>query len=183
MERREFIKLSLTAAGGLSLGFYLPGPRAAAAAVFAPNAWLRIDPDNRITFICPQNEMGQDVHTSLAVLLAEELGVPVGSLEIVQAPAHPAYMNGMLGGQLTGGSTSVRNAWVPLRQPQPAGCSSQRQRNLAARWGNARRRCRYVTGRTASLSCGAGRDRRATGARVDKVRLKAPAAFANRRLG
>ncbi|MDH5255594.1 MAG: molybdopterin-dependent oxidoreductase, partial [Gammaproteobacteria bacterium] len=117
MERREFIRLSLTAAGGLSLGFYLPEPRAAAgAAAFAPNAWLRIDPDNRITFICPQNEMGQDVHTSLAVLVAEELEVPVGSLQVVQAPADPAYRNAMLGGQLTGGSTSVRAAWLPLRQ-------------------------------------------------------------------
>jgi len=117
MERREFIKLSLTAAGGLCLGFYLPEPRAAAASsVFAPNAWLRIDPDNRITFICPQNEMGQDVHTSLAVLIAEELAVPVASLVIVQAPAAPAYTNAMLGGQLTGGSTSVRAAWVPLRK-------------------------------------------------------------------
>ncbi len=116
MERREFIKLSLTAAGGLSLGFHLPEPRAAAGAAFAPNAWLRIDPDNRITFICPQNEMGQDVHTALATLVAEELEVPVGDLYVVQAPADPAYKNAMLGGQLTGGSTSVRHAWLPLRQ-------------------------------------------------------------------
>lgn len=116
MERREFLKLSLTAAGGLCLGFYLPEARGAASAAFAPNAWLRIDPDNRITFICPQNEMGQDVHTALAVLVAEELEVPASSLQVLQAPADPVYRNAMLGGQLTGGSTSVRHAWLPLRQ-------------------------------------------------------------------
>jgi isoquinoline 1-oxidoreductase beta subunit len=116
MERREFIKLSLTAAGGLSLGFHLPEPRAAASAAFAPNAWLRIDPDNRITFVCHRNEMGQDVHTALATLVAEELGVPAASLVIEQAPAAPAYRNAMLGGQITGASTSIRDAWVPLRR-------------------------------------------------------------------
>ena len=81
MERREFIKLSLTRRRRPEPRL-LPagGPRGGRCVdpAFAPNAWLRIDPDNRITFICPQNEMGQDVHTSLAVLVAEELDVPVG---------------------------------------------------------------------------------------------------------
>ncbi|MBL8200746.1 MAG: xanthine dehydrogenase family protein molybdopterin-binding subunit [Chromatiales bacterium] len=119
MERREFLRLSLTAAGGLGIAFHLPlarQPAAAAAAPFAPNAWLRIDPDNRITFVCPSNEMGQDVHTALATLVAEELEVPVASLVIEQAPAAAVYTNAMLGGQLTGGSTSVRDAWLKLRQ-------------------------------------------------------------------
>lgn len=184
MERREFIKLSLTAAGSLSLGFYLPGPRAAnAPAVFAPNAWLRIAPDNRITFVCPQNEMGQDVHTSLALLIAEELGVPVASLAIVQAPASPAYTNAMLGGQLTGGSTSVRNAWLPLRQ---AGAAARALFVAAAAktWGmdpaTLGLDAGHVTGPDGRrLSYGA---LAATAASLpvpapDKLRLKTPASF------
>lgn len=185
MERREFIKLSLSAAGGLTLGFHLPAARPAAAAStrFAPNAWLRVDPDNRITFICPQNEMGQDVHTSLAVLIAEELGVPVASLVIVQAPANPAYKNAMLGGQLTGGSTSVRHAWLPLRQ---AGAAARGLFIAAA--------AKTWQADAASLSAdgghvmGPGGKRLSYGAlaataatlpapALDKVRLKAPAAF------
>lgn len=118
MERREFLQLGVTIAGGMSLGFYLPPSRAAAAAPparFDANAWIRIDADDRITFVCHRNEMGQDVHTALAVLVAEELEVPVGSLHIEQAPAAPVYVNAAIGAQITGGSTSMRDAWVPLR--------------------------------------------------------------------
>ena len=108
MERRSFLRISATAAGGLMIGFSLGEIRVAnAAAPFAPNAWLRIDADDRITFICHRNEMGQDVHTSLAMLVAEELEVAPAKLVIEQAPADPVYINTMLGGQLTGGSGEV----------------------------------------------------------------------------
>ncbi len=184
MERREFLKLSLTAAGGLSLGFHLPEPRAAAAAVaFAPNAWLRIDPDNRITFICPQNEMGQDVHTSLAVLIAEELGVPAARLVIVQAPADPAYKNAMLGGQLTGGSTSVRHAWLPLRQAGAAArglfisAAAKTWQVDAATLGIDAGHVTGPGGKRLSFGALAATAARLPAPALDKVALKAPAAF------
>ena len=87
MERRQFLKLGATATGGMILGLHLPQSRAAGVAEepVQMNAWIRIDPDNRITFICHRNEMGQDVHTSLAMLVAEELQVPVASLKEDQA--------------------------------------------------------------------------------------------------
>jgi len=118
MERRQFLKLGATVAGGMILGLHLPDSRAAAVATepVQMNAWIRIDPDNRITFICHRNEMGQDVHTSLAMLVAEELEVPVASLAIEQAPVAAVYTNAMIGAQITGGSTSVRDAWLPLRR-------------------------------------------------------------------
>jgi len=118
MERRSFLQLGATAAGGLILGFHLPAARAAGlpAGPFALNAWIRVDTDNRITFINPRNEMGQDVYTSLAMLLAEELEVPVANLVIEQAPPGAAYTNRLLGAQMTGGSTSIRDAWLPVRQ-------------------------------------------------------------------
>ena len=117
MERRTFLQLAATATGGLSLGLYLPGSSAATTPLHVDaNAWIRIDADNRITFFCHRNEMGQDVHTTLAMLVAEELEVPLSALSIEQAPVAAVYTNAMLGGQLTGGSTSIRDAWLPLRQ-------------------------------------------------------------------
>jgi isoquinoline 1-oxidoreductase beta subunit len=114
MERRNFIKLGLTAAGGMAIAVHLPSAEAAKGS-FEPNAWIRIEPDDSIHFTCHRTEMGQDVHTSLAVLVGEELEVPVSRFTIRQAPPAAVYTNALLGGQLTGGSTSIRDAWVPLR--------------------------------------------------------------------
>ena len=115
--RREFLKASAAVGGGLVVGLYLPAASLTAELKpVAANAWVRISPDNRITLICHRNEMGQDVHTSLALLVAEELGVDVGQVAIEQAPVDPVYINALLGAQITGGSTSIRDAWIKLRQ-------------------------------------------------------------------
>jgi isoquinoline 1-oxidoreductase beta subunit len=115
--RRAFLKASAAAGGGLIVGLYLPASNFAAdLKPVAANAWVRIAPDNKITLVCHRNEMGQDVHTSLALLVAEELNVDVNKVAIEQAPVAPVYINAMLGGQITGGSTSVRDAWIKLRE-------------------------------------------------------------------
>lgn len=115
--RRQFLKASAAAGGGLMVGLYLPASNFAAdLKPVAANAWVRIAPDNKITLICHRNEMGQDVHTSLALLVAEELGVDVNKVSVEQAPVAPVYINAMLGAQITGGSTSVRDAWIKLRE-------------------------------------------------------------------
>ena len=135
MDRRQFLVTSTLAGGAFALGFSLPAARAqaGAAAPFAPNAWVRIDPDDSVTLVCHRNEMGQDVHTTLAMLLAEELEVPLGRVRVEQAPVAPVYINALLGGQITGGSTSVRDAWMPLRQ---AGAAARTMlvAAAAARW-------------------------------------------------
>ena len=116
--RRDFLKGSAALGGGLIVGFYLP-PAGIAAADLKPvaaNAWVRIAPDNQVTLVCHRNEMGQDVYTSLALLVAEELGVDVHKVAIEQAPVDPVYINSLLGAQITGGSTSIRDAWVKLRE-------------------------------------------------------------------
>jgi CO/xanthine dehydrogenase Mo-binding subunit len=77
--------------------------------------------------------MGQDVHTSLAMLLAEELEVDPRSVKIVQAGADPVYINKLLGGQLTGGSTSIRDGWDTLRQAG-AGARMMLASAAAAKW-------------------------------------------------
>jgi len=115
--RREFLKTSVALGSGLMIGLYLPAKNFAAdLKPGTANAWVRIALDNTITLICHRNEMGQDVHTSLALLVAEELGVDVNKVAVEQAPVDPVYINAMLGGQITGGSTSIRDAWTKLRE-------------------------------------------------------------------
>jgi isoquinoline 1-oxidoreductase beta subunit len=63
-----------------------------------------------------RSEMGQGVSTSLPQLLAEELDVAWDRVFIEQAPADKAYFNSIFPAQVTGGSTSVRAAWKPLRE-------------------------------------------------------------------
>ena len=79
MERREFLKFSIAASGGLLIGLYLPGASGTALADersgsgFMPNAFVRIGTDDRITVIVNHSEMGQGVYTALPMLLADEL--------------------------------------------------------------------------------------------------------------
>ena len=78
LSRRDFIKAVSTAGAGLVLGFHLTAQRknelyAAEAGSFSPNAWLRIDPDDRITVAVFRSEMGQGVRTSIPMIIAEEL--------------------------------------------------------------------------------------------------------------
>jgi isoquinoline 1-oxidoreductase beta subunit len=132
--RRRFLQGS----GGLLLGFALPGfaaeqsrnekpPEAAVghatsamtqeSAGLAPNAFIRIDRAGAVTLIIHKVEMGQGTFTSLPMLLAEELEVDLQHVELEQAPAdNTRYADPLLGGQVTGGSTSIRGTWKPLRQ-------------------------------------------------------------------
>ena len=138
--RRRFMQLSAAAGGGLLFGFSLfgcekkkeqardkpPAERAVGQATsanstqapgLARDAFIRIDRDGQVTFICPKVEMGQGTFTAIPMLLAEELGADLSKVKLEQAPADNAlYADPLLGGQVTGGSTSVRGAWKPLRQ-------------------------------------------------------------------
>jgi len=71
--------------------------------------------DNSVTILCARSEMGQGVYTSMPMLIAEELGVDIAKIKIEMAPPGEPYINEMIGGQLTGGSTSVREAYSKLR--------------------------------------------------------------------
>ena len=117
--RREFLKTSALASGVAVLGMYLPGlggeEANAAGSVHTPNAWVHIADDNTVTLISYMSEMGQGVYTSLPMLIAEELGVDINKVKVATAPANAAYVNGLLGAQITGGSTAIRDAWEKLR--------------------------------------------------------------------
>lgn len=116
--RRRFVAATAALGGGLLLGFRLPiaDAKPAAAAGAQVNAWMRVAPDGAVILYCQRNEMGQDVHTSLTMLIAEELGVTPASVRVEQAPVDPVYVNKLIGAQITGGSTSVRDGWDTLRR-------------------------------------------------------------------
>src|SRR5690242_1096300 len=113
VSRRDFLETTAAAGAGLVIGLHLPpGGRFAAAAAapaapFAPNAWLRISPDNSVLIVVDRSEMGQGVSTALPMLVAEELDADWTKVKIEFAPADKAYTNPMFGLQGTGGSTSV----------------------------------------------------------------------------
>jgi isoquinoline 1-oxidoreductase beta subunit len=116
--RRSFLKTSAAMTGGLMLGFNLPGTLGeamAAGTVHTPNAWVHIADNNVITLLSARSEMGQGVYTSMPMLIAEELNVDISQIKVAAAPPGEIYVNALLGGQLTGGSTSVREGWLKLR--------------------------------------------------------------------
>ena len=145
--RREFLQAS--AASSLVIGFALPqSGRAATAATppaFTPNAWLRITPDDRVTVICGSAEMGQGVLTSIPMLMAEELDADWKKVGVEQAPADKAYANPMFGMQATGGSTTVRAHWEPVRK---AGAAAREMlvAAAAAQWKVGADECRTEAG-------------------------------------
>jgi len=145
--RRDFLKVSALAGGGLMLGIDFGWTSASAAATgeFRPNAWVGVHPDGRVTLVCPRNEMGQDVHTSLTMLLAEELAVDPVRVTVEEAPPDPVYLNKLMGAQITGGSTSIRDAWAPLRS---AGATARVMlvSAAAARWKVPAAECRAANG-------------------------------------
>jgi isoquinoline 1-oxidoreductase beta subunit len=138
--RRGLLKAGAVAGGGLVFGFSLfgcgkkpesdrkeappekaVGQAATAASGDAPglahDAFIRIDREGIVTLIVHKVEMGQGTFTSMPQLLAEELGADLTKVKLEQAPANNSlYADALLGGQVTGGSTSVRAAWKPLRE-------------------------------------------------------------------
>ena len=118
MDRRTFLKLSFTAAGGLVIGTH-PEARAGEPGTQL-GYFVRIAPDNRFFVGCRQTEIGQGVRTSLPMLIAEELDVRWEDVTVVQMPLgihmvdnRPAFKYGPQG---AGGSTSITEAWGDHRR-------------------------------------------------------------------
>ena len=121
LKRRQFLKASAAATGGLVIGFYLPGGNKIAAAQTppkpntTPNAFLRIARDGSVTVQVKHLEFGQGVMTSLPMLVAEELDCDWSKVRAELAPAAPQFTHTMFGIQMTGGSSSVVNSWTQMR--------------------------------------------------------------------
>jgi len=142
--KRAFLIGTGVVGGALVLGTVLAWRRVANAQNFKPpvkegetvfNAWLKIMPDSTVVVQVPRQDMGQGIYTTLAMLVAEELDADWSKVRAEQSQINPVYGNivalgdsappamksammamaRVIGLQLTGGSTSVRDGWEPMR--------------------------------------------------------------------
>jgi isoquinoline 1-oxidoreductase subunit beta len=131
LSRREFLQVSVSAAGGLAVALVLPQravteetmPMKLPPAVSQPlGSFVRIEPDGRIVIGARGCEIGQGVRTSLPMLIAEELDVPWSAVTVEQLDfimmkeGASAVAVSRYGDQFVGGSTSIRDSWHELRQ-------------------------------------------------------------------
>jgi isoquinoline 1-oxidoreductase beta subunit len=194
LSRRSFVVAVVSAGGGLMLGCRFGESRgvastgtasapAATPPAFAPNAFVRVGADNVITVILPQAEMGQGVFTALPMLVAEELEVGLDQVKVEHAPGNDRlYANPLFGLQSTGGSSSIRGFYEPMRH---AGATARTMLIAAAAqaWRVDPATCRAekgavihpATGRTAAY--GTLAERAATVPVPDTVALKDPKTF------
>ena len=160
LSRRGLLKGSALSMGGLILSTWLPPlvPRSAAAEAVAPGrtgstnfegfgAYVQIAEDGLVRIISPKIEMGQGVQTGIAMMVAEELEVGLDQVYVVEAPPNAKmYTDSILQFQATGGSSSTRYTWEPLRR---AGATARILLTQAAalRWNVAPSQCRAEQGK------------------------------------
>ena len=145
VDRRNFLKAGAATAGGLLLGFYLPGrgrlKAAQTSAASKLNAFVHIGSDDTVTLFIHMAEMGQGTVTSLSMLLAEELECDWNRIRTEFPGVDRAF------GPLQGvfGSRSIRTSWEPLRR---AGASAREMLIAAAakNWGVDKAECRAENG-------------------------------------
>jgi isoquinoline 1-oxidoreductase beta subunit len=148
VDRRSFLKTGAAGAAGLVIGFYLPGRFEAMAAEpagsaepAALNAWMRIGADDTVTIMIDKSEMGQGIQTALCMIAAEELECDWKKIRTEFAPAAKEYFNPAFGMQGTGGSSSVRSSWDPMRKAGAAARDMLLQA-AASKWGVDKSTCR-----------------------------------------
>ncbi|MET0947989.1 MAG: molybdopterin cofactor-binding domain-containing protein [Pseudomonas sp.] len=159
VSRRGLLKGGALSLGGLVISTWLPpmvnrsfAAEAVSAARLGDNAspgfgaFVRVGLDGHVTVISPKIEMGQGVQTGIAMMVAEELEVPLSQVSIEEAPPNGAlYTDNILQFQATGGSSSTRYTWEPLRR---AGASARvlLVQAAAIRWKVAPSQCRAENG-------------------------------------
>jgi isoquinoline 1-oxidoreductase subunit beta len=188
-DRRTFLTAGVAAGvvgGGLVLGIRYANRREAAAAgagsgrTFAPNAFVRVAPDDTVTVMLGKAEMGQGVYTGLAMALAEELDIDPARVQVEFSGVDPAFNVPFMPIQLTGGSMSTSTTYTPLRE---AGARARAMLLAAAadRWQVDVAALRTENGKvfrgTKSLTYGALADSAAGLTAPEKVTLKDPATF------
>lgn len=188
VSRRAFLHAGAAVGGGLMIGWSLPiGSMPAAAAShaqpFAPDAFIRIDRAGKVTVVSPMIEMGQGTYTSLPMLVAEELDVDMSNVAVEHAPANAKlYGNPLIGVQMTGGSTSIRAFYLPLRK---AGAAARQMliaaaaKNLGADAGSLTTEPGYVVHSASKRRVGYGElvDDAAKLTVPTEVKLKDPSGF------
>lgn len=163
--RRRFLQAGVALAGGLLLEIGSGGQRirnAAAASItdsaagnFAPNAWVRITPDNRVLLVVHKYDSGTGVKNALGLMLAEELDADWATVQVIQPddPLAKAYLHPLWGMHATGGSTSVPLEWNTLRR---AGATARAMlvAQAARRWAVEPAACRTAAGAVIHVASG-----------------------------
>jgi isoquinoline 1-oxidoreductase subunit beta len=155
MKKRNFLLTAVAAAGALVVGWGVMPPRQrlhgssplpVKDGQIALNGWIKLYPDGKVGLIMPRSEMGQGIHTGLAMLVAEELDCTIAQIRLEPTPIDKIYGNvaglaegvpfhpedqGMIarsmrwtmhkvmremGFMMTGGSASIKDLWFPLRE-------------------------------------------------------------------
>lgn len=172
MKRRHFLLGAAVAGGGLLIGYSATRPsrhRLANSGLVQGDerfltSFIRLFPDNKVTIYVPHSEMGQGIHTSLAMMTADEMDVAWEDMSIEQAPATDLYANGdlvkgfaqeyglpgfltglvnfsaatiaeIMNLQITGGSSSVRYTGEFAMRPAGAAARQMLVQTAAAQWG------------------------------------------------
>ncbi len=129
VSRRDFVKLTSAASAGLVLGLQFPSRAKAAGAAHPLGTFVEVGTDGIVTIWVSKSEMGQGVRTALPMIVAEEMDAEWKNVRIRQADLDKKW--GRMG---TGGSSSVRTMWTPMRQ---AGAAARAMlvSAAAAKWG------------------------------------------------
>ncbi|MAO42256.1 MULTISPECIES: xanthine dehydrogenase family protein molybdopterin-binding subunit [Leeuwenhoekiella] len=114
--RRSFLKVSAAGGAGLMLQFsWFSGlaqdTATPAEAAFDLNAYIKMNEDGTVTIFSPNPEIGQNVKTSMPLIVAEELDVAWDQVSVEQAPLDTKKFSR----QIAGGSQSIRAGWNGLR--------------------------------------------------------------------
>ncbi|MCM3901128.1 MAG: xanthine dehydrogenase family protein molybdopterin-binding subunit [Pyrinomonadaceae bacterium] len=122
--RRNFLRVSATAAGGLLVSLWLDFPVAAQegsqappqAKIYPPDAFVHIRPDGKIVIQVNRLEFGQGVQTALPMILADEMDADWSQVVAELAPAADIYKDPVFGVQMVGGSGSIAHSFQQYRE-------------------------------------------------------------------
>src|ERR1044071_4837757 len=194
LDRRGFLRVPASAAGGLLVSLYLRRPSDADAQeggppnpqqkVYPPDAFVNVRPDGKIVIQVNRLEFGQGVHTALPLILADELDADWSQVVAELAPAADIYKDPLFGIQMVGGSGSIAHSFTQYRE-LGAKTRAMLVSAAAARWKVAPDQCTTEAGVVRgpsgqSLKYG---ELAAEAARLpvpDTVKLKQPSEFKHR---
>lgn len=160
LSRRNFLAGLIAGGGVLSLGISTGCgasskkmiARADQTGELSPNMWVTVMPDGRISLAVNKCEFGQGVTTGYATLVADELDVPIEAVDFHFADSHPEYRTSS-GLHLTGGSTSTKEAYLPLRKAA-ASAREMLVGAAAAQWGVRAAECTTAEGKVLHAATG-----------------------------